>query len=140
MPLYSVYDMTLSLKNLRSQIRRFSWPQPQASLALRFILLLFKVFLPPGFRIRLKKPCRRFWISRVCRCIVFRGPQRICMSPNAGCAVMALFGTRSTPRDVGAGTKLGWRAMAAVRGMTAGRRVGREEKSLEAEVSFLWAG
>lgn len=56
--------------------------------------------------------------------MVFRGPQRICISPRAGCAEMALEGTISAEAAV-EGVKLDGRAvlrMAPFRGVNDGRR------------------
>ena len=56
--------------------------------------------------------------------MVFRGPQRICMSPIAGCAEMALEGTISAEAAV-EGVKLDGRTvlrMAPFMGVREGRR------------------
>lgn len=56
--------------------------------------------------------------------MVFRGPQRICISPKAGCAEMALEGTISADAAV-EGVKLEGRAVrriAPFMGVSEGRR------------------
>jgi hypothetical protein len=107
-----------------------------------FSFLLASNFLPFFVLILDKKPCLRFWISRLDGFILWnRGPQRICVPrpARAGCAEMADRGTRSrgvVPSTVVVlvGTNLGkapFGVRKAVRGEeSVGRRVGREEKDL----------
>jgi hypothetical protein len=67
----------------------------------RFRPLAFRrasVLRPDCVLTRLRKPWRRFWMSRVARAMVGRGPQRIWLAQpaSAGCDVMARLGSRSS--------------------------------------------
>jgi hypothetical protein len=98
------------------------------------------IFLPFVVFIRDMKPCRRFRISLLFLCMVFRGPQRICVPARAGCALMADFGTRSSAGPAiagdgdgdarGRGEKLFRRLHAFDCGIMRGRSAGSEEKVL----------
>lgn len=78
-----------------------------------------------------RNPNFLFRFSREFRCIVFRGPQRTCAARKAGCAEMAVWGTRSGAPAAGVvvgGARAVGRAKAV--GARDGRRVGREVKVL----------
>lgn len=104
-----------------------------------------RIFRPVLLLIRARKPTRRFWMSRLLRASVGRGPHRICAAPaRAGCAEMEVLGTRSRGAPSSAdvvfvvdGEKRasgGWddrkTMVGGVEPGTVGRRLGREEKVL----------